>query len=93
MERCPTRFRIGDRKLTHGHSKPRKHPPTWEGCGEDTPLTIKHVLMERSPLRNKIHKFFDSTKKTMKQFLYDEDTSYGGTLYKFVTNLDLLTKL
>ena len=29
----------------------------------------------------------------MKQLLNDGDTSHGGTLYKFVTNIDLLIKL
>ena len=29
----------------------------------------------------------------MKEHLNDEDTAYGGTLYMFVTNIDLLTKL
>ena len=29
----------------------------------------------------------------MKQLLNDEDTAYGGTLFKFVTNYDLLAKL
>ena len=29
----------------------------------------------------------------MKQLLNDGDTAYGDTLYKIVTNIDLLTKL
>ena len=29
----------------------------------------------------------------MKQLLNDGNTTYGDTLYKFVTNIDLLTKL
>jgi len=29
----------------------------------------------------------------MKQLLNDGDTTYGGTLYIFITNNDLLTKL
>ena len=29
----------------------------------------------------------------MNQLLNDGDTAYVGTLYKFVTNIDLLTKL
>ena len=28
----------------------------------------------------------------MKQLLNDEDAAYGGTLYKFLTNIDLVTK-
>ena len=29
----------------------------------------------------------------MKQLLNDGDTTHGDTIYKFVTNIDLLTKL
>ena len=58
---------------------------------EDTPLTIKRILTERSSLNNRRRQFFGSN-KTMKQFLNDGDTIYGDTLYKFVTNVDLLTK-
>ena len=61
--------------------------------GEDTPLTIKRILTERPSLNNIRRQFFGSTNKTMKQLLNDGDTTYGDTLYKFVTDIDLLTKL
>ena len=92
-ERCLTKLRIGHSKLTHGHYLSREQPSTCEDCGEDTPLTIKHILTECSSLNNRRRQFFDSTNKTMKQLLNDGDTTYGGTLYKFVTNIYLLTKL
>ena len=38
-------------------------------------------------------KFFDYDNKTMEQLLSDGGTAYVGTLYKFVTNIDLVTKL
>ena len=37
--------------------------------------------------------FFGTTNLTMWQLLNDGDTTNGGTLYKFVTNIDLQTKL
>ena len=61
--------------------------------GEDFPLRIKRILTERHSLSNKRRQFFGYTNKTMKQLLEDGDTAYGDTLYKFVTNIDLLTKL
>ena len=33
------------------------------------------------------------TNKTMKQLLNNKDTANGVTLYKFLTDIDLLTKL
>ena len=71
----------------------REQPPECEACGEDTPLTIKHILTECPSLNNKRCQFFGSTNKTMRQFLKDGDTTYGGTLQNFVTNIHLLTKL
>ena len=70
-----------------------EQPPTCEDCGVDAPLTIKHILTECPSLNNKIHQFFGTTNKTMKQLLNNGDTTYGCALYKFVTNIDLLTKL
>ena len=61
--------------------------------GEDTPLPIKHILTECSSLNNGRRQFFGSTNKTMEQLLNDGDTAFGGTLYNFVTNFDILTKL
>ena len=61
--------------------------------GEDTPLTIKHILTERPLLNNRKRQFFASTNKTMEPLFNDGDTTHGDTLYKFVTNIDLLTKL
>ena len=91
-ERCLTRLRIGHSELTHGHYMSREQPQRVE-TGEDTPLTIKHIVTEYPPLNNRRLQFFCSTNKTMEQLLNDGDTTYGGTLYKFVTNIDLLTKL
>ena len=91
-ERCLTRLRIGHSKLTHGHYIFREQSPTCEDCGEDTPLTIKRILLECPSLNNRRRQFFGIINKTMKQLLNDGDTTYGGTLYKFVTNIDLLKK-
>ena len=49
--------------------------------------------IDEGSLINRRRQFFGTTNKTMKQLLNDGDTTHGGTLYKFVTNIDLLTKL
>ena len=93
-ERCLTRLRIGYSKLKHGHYMSREQSPTCEDCGEDTPLTIKHIILTECPsLNNRRRQFFGTTNKIMKQLLNERDTTYDDTLYKFVTNIDLLTKL
>ena len=61
--------------------------------GEDTSLTIKRIQTERSSVNDRRRQFFGSTNKTMKQLLNDGNTTYGDTQCKFVTNIDLLTKL
>ena len=61
--------------------------------GEGTPLTIKRILREPSSRTNRRLQFYGFTNKTMKQVLNDGDTTYGDTLCKIVTSIDLLTKL
>ena len=92
-ERCLTRLRIGHTKLTHGHYMSREQPQTCEDCGEDIPLTIKHILTECPALNHKRRQFFGTANKTMKQLLNDGDTSYGGTLYRFLIDINLIPKL
>ena len=71
----------------------REYPPTRENRGEDIPLTMKRILRQGPLLNKRRCQIFGSTNKTMKQLLNDGDTSYGDALYKFVTNIYLLTKL
>ena len=92
-EACSTKLRIGHTKLTHRHYMSMEQLPSCEDCGEDTPLTIKHFLTDSSHLTIEDADYMALLKKTMKQLFNDGDTTYGGTLYKFVTNIDLLTKL
>ena len=51
-DRCLTRLRIGNIKFTRGNYISREQLHTCEDCGEDTPLTIKHVLTECHLLNN-----------------------------------------
>ena len=71
----------------------QENNPKHVETGEDTPLTVKHIITERPFVNNRKRQIFGSTNKTMKQLLNDGDTTYGYTPYKFVTSLDLLTKL
>ena len=71
----------------------REQAPTCEDSGEDTPLRIKLILKERLSHNNRRRQFFGATNKTMQKLLNNGHTTYIGPLYKFVTNIDLLTKL
>ena len=71
----------------------REHHQTCEDCGEDIPLIIKYILTEYHSLSNRRRKLFGSTSKAMEQRLNDGGTKCGGNLYKFTTNIDLITKL
>ena len=44
-------------------------------------------------LNNGRRQLSGTTNKTMKQILNESGTTYGDTLYKFVTNIDLVTNL
>ena len=68
----------------------RKQHQTCGDYGENTPLTIKHILTDCPSLNHRRRKLFGTPNITMKQLLNDGETTRGGTLYKFVTNLDLL---
>ena len=57
-ERSPSRLRIGHNKLKPGHYMSREQPVTFEDCGKDTPLTIKHILRECPSLNNRKRQFF-----------------------------------
>ena len=60
---------------------------------EDTPITMKRFLTERPSLNYRRRQLSGITNKTMKQLLNNGDRTYGDTLYKFGTNIDLLSKL
>ena len=92
-EICQTILKIGHSKLAHGHSMSRVQPCSCENCREEIQPTIKHILTECASLNNRRRQRFGNTNKTMKKLLNDGDTTYGGTLDKFVTSIDLLTKL
>ena len=53
----------------------REQSRTCEDFGEDTPLTIKHILTKRPSLNNRRHQFFGPTNKTKKQLFNDGDTT------------------
>ena len=91
-ERCLARLRIVHSKLTYGHYMSREQAPTCEGCEEDFPLTIKHILSECPVLNNRRRQFLGSTNRTMMQLLNKGDASFSGSLYKFLNNFDLLNK-
>ena len=83
-ERCQTRLSIGHSKLTHGHCMSREQAPTCEDCGEDTPLSIKHILTECPSLNIRRRQFFGTISKTMKKLLNDGNKTYGNTLYIYL---------
>ena len=64
-DRCLTRLRIGHSKFKLGHYMSREPPPICRNCGENTPLTIKHILTKCPSLNTRRRQFFGSTNKTM----------------------------
>ena len=90
-ERALNRLRIGHSMLTHGFLMEARHPPLCDDC--IVPLTIKHILTECPNFYNERLTYFNTINLTMKFMLIDTDTSYNGTLYKFVKSINLLRKL
>ena len=89
-ERTLARLRLGHSPLTHGFLITRAAPPTCENCGEDTRLTIKHILVECPGYRAPRLAAFGRTTVTMTDLLNTGDTSVGGSLYKFLYNINTL---
>ena len=87
----PNKIKDGHGKLTQRHYMSREQPPTCEDWRRHSTNNKTHP--NGTSLNNRKRQFFGSTNKTMKQLLNDGDTKYGDTLYKFVTNIDLLTNL
>jgi len=50
------RLRIGHSRLTHSHFLYGDDPPTCKSCG--IPLTVKHILVECTNLRDIREKYF-----------------------------------
>ena len=90
-ERGLVRLRIGHCLLTHGHLMARGRPPECEDC--EQPLTIEHIITECPNFENKRRSYFPNYVPTMKFFLKEADTSYGGPLHSFVREIGLLNKL
>ena len=89
-ERTLTRLRIGHSRLTHEHLMTATAPPTCENCGEEVQVTIKHILIECPQYRTKRLRAFGSANLTLKHILNNGDTSVGGSLYKFLQNINIL---
>jgi len=52
----PNRLRIGHSRLTDSHFLYGDYPPTCKSCG--IPLTVKHILVECTNLRDVREKYF-----------------------------------
>ena len=92
-ERALVRLRIGHSHLTHGHLMSRSSSPTCEDCGEEYPLTIKHILIECPFLETSRRQHLLPNQTTMRSLLAEGDTSHGGRLYRFIRSINLITKL
>ena len=91
-ERCLARLRIGHTRLTHGYLMSRDEQPTCEEC-EDIPLTIKHILVECTVYQNQRRRHFGPGRATMQSLLREGDTSFGGLLYKYLNDIQLISNL
>ena len=90
-ERGLVRLRIGHCHLTHSHLMAGGQPPECEDC--NTIVTVKHIILECPSFENQRRRFFPNYRADMKYFLNEADTSYGGPLYSFVKEINLLNNL
>ena len=91
-ERSLVRLRIGHSRLTHGYLMARDERPTCEHC-EDAHLTIRHILIECPSHRIKRLRYFGTADVTMQSLLKDGDTSYGGSLYNYLREINIINRL
>ena len=89
-ERILARLRIGHSRMTHSFIMAQDPPPLCEHCQESPPLTIKHVLTECQAHRAARLRAFNRTTVTMKNLLNEGDTSPGGALHRFISDIEIL---
>ena len=92
-ERALSRLRLGHSKATHSYLMNGEPPPLCDWCGDDTPLTIKHVLVECPVHRNARRRIFNTATVTMATILKEGDTRPGGSVEKFVRTIGLMNML
>ena len=93
-ERTLTRLRIGHTRLTHGYLLAgSRTPPTCEDCEDETPLTVKHFLIDCSAHRMARLRAFNRTTINMKDILKDGDTSPNGPLAKYFSYIGYLNSI
>ena len=78
-ERALSRLRLGHSKATHSYLMTREPPPLCDECGEDTPLTIKHVLVECPVHTNARRRAFNVATVTMSSILKKRGHQTGGS--------------
>ena len=89
-ERVLARLRLGHSKLTHEYLLDRSPAPTCEYCGEDTPLTIKHLLIECPQHRHRRLRAFNKPVLTLRDVLNHGDTGPTGPLSKFINDINII---
>ena len=92
-ERILSRLRLGHSRLTHGHIMTNDPPPSCEHCGEDTRLTIKHILIECPQYRPARLRAFHRSTLTLREMLKSGDTSPLGPLAKFLGAINMINML
>ena len=88
-ERTLARLRLGHSRLTHGFIISNTTPPFCENCGEDTALTIKHIIVECPQYRMERLRNFGSTTVSLRSALKTGDTGFGGSLYKYLNAINI----
>ena len=88
-----TRMRIGHSRLTHGYLIAGGSPPTCPHCGEDQPLTIKHVLVQCPEHVHQRRRLFGTPSITLRTMLSEKNTSPGGVVEKYVKEIGIFDLL
>ena len=90
-ERALCRLRIGHSRLTHTYLMNGSSPPECEHCGDT--ITVLHVMIECPAFEAKRRRYFPLQSRDLKYCLVETDSSFGGPLYKFLNETEILTRL
>ena len=92
-ERTLARLRLGHTRLTHGALLTGDLLHTCQDCDKEDQLSVQHILTECEMHRFARLRCFHRTTVTMKSLLVDGDTSPGGPLARFISDIGLMNSL
>jgi len=84
------RLRLGYTRMTHGYLMSQGgERPVCEECTDEARLTVKHVLVECRSYSSHRRRAFGREQVSLRKILNEGDTSFGGSLYKYVNDIGI----